>query len=731
MLSEEDAVALIEARHHNPFAVLGLHADAQGRWWLRALLPGALSVSVVDASSQKVLLGLAKRHDEGLFESMIPRRRMRFDYRLKVQWSNGDQGVYADAYSYGALTPREDLQRLAAGTHCRAYEVLGAHPLIVGEGKSAVAGTRFAVWAPNASRVSVVGDFNAWDGRRHMMRLYREAGVCDIFVPHVAIGDHYKFELLDAGGKLLPLKADPYARAAQLRPDTASIVAAMPAVHTSPLRIRDQDAASKAISIYEVHLGSWRRHEDGSFLSWDELAKQLPDYVSGLGFTHLELLPITEHPFDGSWGYQTLGMFAPTARFGSPEGFRRFIDACHAKGLGVILDWVPAHFPLDSHGLANFDGTALYEYADPKEGLHKDWGTAIYNFGRHEVRCFLCSSALYWIERFGIDGLRVDAVASMLYRDYSRSEGEWIPNVHGGRENLEAISLFKWVNDTIRTECDGALMIAEESTSFPGVSRAVDQGGLGFGFKWNLGWMNDTLRYMQEEPIHRSWHHDKLTFGLVYAFSEKFVLPLSHDEVVHGKRSLLGRMPADTWQSFANLRVYFAFMWGHPGKKLLFMGQEFAQTTEWNHDASLPWQLLSDPAHKGVQRLVRDLNQLYTQKSALHALDSSAEGFEWLQADDAQQSVLAWQRRDMASNRLMLVVCNFTPVPRQGYRLGVPVSSGHFAEVLNTDAAVYGGSNAGNLGARLRVEPIAAQGRTHSICLHLPPLAAVFLEACG
>jgi len=720
MLDAEQVSALLEARHSDPFAALGLHADATGRLWLRALLPGASSVSVLDAGGGKLLVGLAERAP-GFFEAAIPRRKKRFDYRLAVQWADGGVAEYADAYAYGPQLGEQDLTLLREGRHPRPYLALGAQPLRHGE----VAGVRFAVWAPNARRVSVVGSFNNWDGRRHAMRLRHEAGVWEIFVPHAAPGDLYKYELVGADGTLLPLKADPYARAAQLRPDTASVVVALPAALPLPAERAGANRRDAAIAIYEVHLASWRRRDggDGAFPSWDELAAELPAYAADLGFTHLELMPISEHPFDGSWGYQTLGLYAPSARFGPPEGFARFVAACHAHGLGLLLDWVPAHFPADAHGLAQFDGTQLFEYADPREGYHRDWNTLIYNFGRREVRQFLVGNALFWAERWGVDGLRVDAVASMLYRDYSRPSGEWLPNVHGGRENLEAIALLRAMNELLGREAPGAITVAEESTSFPGVSAPTYSGGLGFHYKWNMGWMNDTLRYMHEEPVHRRWHHDKMTFGLVYAFSENFVLPISHDEVVHGKGSMLGKMPGDDWQRFANLRAYYGFMWGHPGKKLLFMGQEFAQASEWNHDGALPWQLLGDARHAGVQALVRDLNRLYRAQPALHRLDCEAAGFEWLQQEDREQSVFAWARHDGAGGSV-IVVSNFTPVPRHGYRLPVPAGTdstvGAWRELLNTDSAHYGGSNAGNLDAALPV----AQG---AITLSLPPLATLFL----
>jgi len=606
-----------------------------------------------------------------------------------------------------------ELALLAQGQHPRPWTVLGAHTQPRG-------GVRFAVWAPNARRCSVVGSFNSWDGRKHPMDKDWGSGIWQVFVPEAARGDLYKFELEDEGGHLLPLKADPYARAAELRPETASIVAAPMKPRALPAGRAEANERHAPITIYEVHAASWKK-PDGRFATWDELAAELPSYVGGLGFTHLQLMPISEHPFDGSWGYQTLGLYAPSARFGPPEGFARFAVACHAAGIGLLLDWVPAHFPVDTPGLAQFDGTHLYEYADPREGFHRDWNTLIYNFGRYEVRQFLAGSALYWVEQFGVDGLRVDAVASMLYRDYSRNAGEWVPNAHGGRENLEAVSLFKQVNERIGTEVPGAITVAEESTSFPGVSAPTYAGGLGFHYKWNMGWMNDTLRYIHEDPIHRRWHHDKLTFGLVYAFSENFVLPISHDEVVHGKGSMLDKMPGDDWQKFANLRAYYGFMWGHPGKKLLFMGQEFGQRGDWRFAEELPWGLLDDERHRGLQNLIRDLNALYRREQALHRLDCMAEGFEWLVQNDADHSVLAWARRDEAGNAI-IVVCNFTPVPREGYRIPAPAGFAAWRETLNTDSSHYGGSNLGNLDRLLESD-------NGQLTLTLPPLATLFLHA--
>ena len=728
MLSDTDVSALMGARHADPFAVLGMHADGDGVLWVRALLPGAASVTVHDTASGRRVASLVQRHADGLFEGVQPRRRRHFDYRLHVNWKSGGNGIYADAYNFRPLLDEVDLHYLAEGTHLRPFEVLGAHAQVIGDGECAVQGVQFSLWAPNARRVSVVGNFNGWDGRRHPMRIRGpggSSGIWELFVPHAGLGDQYKFELQGPAGDLLPLKADPYARAAQLRPETASVVAPLPARKALTANRAAANLRDAPVSIYEVHLASWKRSGQ-AFPTWDELATSLPPYVADLAFTHIELLPISEHPFDGSWGYQTLGMYAPTSRFGSPEGFGRFVDACHACGLGVLVDWVPAHFPADAHGLAQFDGTPLFEYADPREGFHRDWNTLIYNFGRNEVRNFLAGSALYWSERYGIDGLRVDAVASMLYRDYSRPDGEWLPNIHGGRENLEAISLLKRINEVVGTECPGAITLAEESTAFPGVSAPTYSGGLGFHYKWNMGWMNDTLRYMHEDPVHRRWHHDKMTFGLVYAFSENFVLPLSHDEVVHGKGSLLSKMPGDDWQRFANLRAYYGFMWGHPGKKLLFMGQEFAQPTEWNHDAPLSWELAGEERHAGVQRLVRDLNRLYLKQPALHKLDCEVAGFEWLVSEDAEHSVFAWLQRD-GQGGLVMVVCNFTPIPRDDYRIGLPEGTTQWTELLNTDAATYGGSDFGNGAMPLFVEAIAAHGCAQSLRLALPPLGTLFL----
>jgi 1,4-alpha-glucan branching enzyme len=736
MLSPPEIAQLCSGRCADPFAVLGLHIDADGQAWVRAFLPGASAVTVIGAADARPLGTLIRRHLEGVFEGPVAlvgstvgsKAQTVKDlpaYRLQITWADDQRQISDDPYCFGPLLGEMDAWLLAEGTHLRPFEVLGANP----QRLQGVVGTGFAVWAPNATRVSVVGDFNHWDDRRHPMRLRRECGVWELFIPGVASGAHYKYALLGPNGEVLPQKADPMARAAELRPATASEVAPLPAPVARSAARQAANALGAAISIYEVHLGSWRRQvEDGNrWLTWDELADSLIPYAVGLGFSHVELLPISEHPFDGSWGYQPLGLYAPTARFGDASGFSRFVACAHAASLGVILDWVPAHFPADAHGLGLFDGTHLYEYADPREGFHPDWNTLIFNLGRTEVRNFLIGNALYWLERFGVDGLRVDAVASMLYRDYSRKAGEWIPNVHGGRENLEAISFLKRLNEVLGTERPEAITLAEESTAFPAVSRPTDAGGLGFHYKWNMGWMHDTLAYIARDPVHRSHHQSALSFGLVYAFNENFVLPLSHDEVVHGKGSLIGKMPGDAWQQFANLRAYYGFMWGHPGKKLMFMGCEFAQVREWNHDSSLDWHLLADPAHAGVQRLVADLNALQRALPALHQRDFSADGFEWIDHQDAARSLLAFVRHGDADAHPVLVLCNFTPVVQRGLRFGVP-RAGTWVERLNTDSVHYGGGNIGTPLGRARAEPVAAHGRPQSVQVDLPPLACVFFE---
>jgi 1,4-alpha-glucan branching enzyme len=723
MLDSTTLQQLQHGDHGDPFAVLGMHADG-GALVVRALLPGAVGVSVVDKKSGKRCAGLERVGGSDVFEGTIVRRKNPFPYLLEVDWGSHTQRM-EDAYRFGPVLGEMDIWLLAEGTHHRPFETMGAHPAHY----DGVDGVDFAVWAPNARRVSVVGDFNNWDGRRHAMRLRRECGVWEMFVPHVQVGDLYKFEVKTQHGAVL-LKADPFALRAQVRPNTASIVDRLPppAPHDSARKLAI--GVKAGVSIYEVHLGSWKRsgtpRADGlpDWLTYRELADQLIPYVQDMGFTHMELMPVHEHPFDGSWGYQPTGLYAPTARFGTPEDFRYFVQKAHDAGIGIILDWVPGHFPTDAFGLGQFDGTHLYEHADPREGFHQDWNTLIYNYGRQEVRQFLVGNALYWCERYAIDGLRVDAVASMLYRDYSRKEGEWVPNQFGGRENLEAIDFLRRTNTVLAKERPEAVTMAEESTSFPQVSRPVEQGGLGFAYKWNMGWMHDTLEYMKKDPLYRAHHHDQMTFGLVYAFSENFVLPLSHDEVVHGKGSLLGKMPGDQWQRFANLRAYYGFMWGHPGKKLLFMGGEFAQPGEWSADRSLDWHVLGDPLHAGVQRLVKDLNAVYTAYPALHELDCDPRGFAWLAHDDRVNSVLSFLRRDEAGD-FVLVLCNFTPVPRQGYRVGTP-RGGKYREIINTDAAIYGGSGVHN--PVLHTDAVGAHGHGQSLAVTLPPLATVMFK---
>jgi len=715
---QASVAALMQGDHHDPFSVLGMHRR-EGELLVRALLPGAVAVELIETKTGRKLASLAPVDGSAVFAAVVPRRKNPFPYRLRVDWGTQRQDI-EDPYRFAPILGETDVWLLAEGTHYRPYEKLGAHPLSI----DGVAGVAFAVWAPNARRVSVVGNFNNWDGRRHPMRARGAAGVWEIFIPDLVPGDLYKFEIKTQADEVL-LKADPFAFRAELRPQTASVVNPLPAVFPSSSARQTANGLHAPISIYEVHLGSWRRvPEDGNrWLNYRELAAQLIPYAKDLGFTHIELMPVSEHPFDGSWGYQPVGMYAPTSRFGTPEDFRYFVETAHASGIGVLLDWVPGHFPSDAHGLARFDGSHLYEHADPREGFHQDWNTLIYNYGRKEVLNYLVGNALYWIERFGIDGLRVDAVASMLYRDYSRKEGEWIPNAFGGRENLEAIGFLRRVNQIVCAERGEAVMMAEESTSFPNVSRPLEMGGLGFHYKWNMGWMNDTLHYMQEDPINRRHHHDKMTFGLVYAFTENFVLPLSHDEVVHGKGSLLQRMPGDEWQRFANLRAYYGFMWGHPGKKLLFMGGEFAQAREWNVDRSLDWHLLDHPLHRGVQMLVRDLNAAMRRYPALHQLDVEARGFAWITHEDRDNSVFSFIRKGLDGDAV-LVVSNFTPVPRHAYRIGVD-APGRYIEILNTDDARYGGSGLHN--GDLQAEPSGAHGRGHSLSLTLPPLGTIML----
>ncbi|VVO43451.1 1,4-alpha-glucan branching protein GlgB [Pseudomonas fluorescens] len=723
-----DIDALVRAEHHDPFAILGPHGDGAGGQFIRAYLPDALSVQVVARDSGEELGNLEATQTPGLFVGHFDRAQ---PYLLRTRWAGGEQ-LSEDPYSFGPLLGEMDLYLFAEGNHRDLSACLGAQLKTV----DGVDGVRFAVWAPNARRVSVVGDFNNWDGRRHPMRLRHPTGVWEVFIPRMQAGEAYKYEILGSHG-ILPLKADPMALATSLPPDTASKVA-------SPLNVdwQDQDwmlsrgdrhRSNAPLSIYELHAGSWQCELDdlgevARQYTWHELAERLIPYVKELGFTHIELMPIMEHPFGGSWGYQLLSQFAPSARYGSPDDFAAFVNACHQAEIGVILDWVPAHFPTDTHGLAQFDGTALYEYGNPQEGFHQDWDTLIYNLGRTEVHGYMLASALHWLKHFHVDGLRVDAVASMLYRDYSRKAGEWVPNRHGGRENLEAIDFLRHLNDVVDLEAPGALVIAEESTAWPGVSQGTQQGGLGFDYKWNMGWMHDSLHYIQQDPVYRAHHHNELSFGLVYAWSERFILPISHDEVVHGKHSLIDKMPGDRWQKFANLRAYLSFMWGHPGKKLLFMGCEFGQWREWNHDQQLDWYLLQYSEHKGVQKLVGDLNRLYREEPALHEQDDAPQGFQWLIGDDAVNSVYAFMRWSK-DGRPVLVVANFTPVPREAYRIGVPFA-GRWTEVINSDSATYAGSNYGNSGGAF-TEDEPSHGQALSLVLNLPPLAVLMLRPEG
>jgi 1,4-alpha-glucan branching enzyme len=711
--------AVMHAQNDAAFGFLGRHGTV-----LRALLPDALADVEAIGPDGDVAGRLARIHPDGMFAgTVITAGRCRLRYV-----SAAGEIITEDCYQFGPVLGDIDLYLLGEGKHQDMAMRLGAHPDRI----DGIPGTRFAVWAPNARRVSVVGEFNAWDGRRHQMRR-AGAGIWEIFLPGIGSGALYKYEILGPDGMLLPLKADPVAWRAQRPPATASIVADDTKFHWTDdawMRARlARKAVDAPISVYEVHAGSWMLADADGADGWDRLAHRLVPYVHRMGFTHVEFLPVMEHPFGGSWGYQPLGQFAPMAEMGAPDAFARMIDVFHAHEIGVILDWVPAHFPSDAHGLARFDGTALYEHQDPREGYHQDWNTLIYNLGRFEVRGFLVASALHWLEHFHADGLRVDAVASMLYRDYSRKTGEWIPNKYGGRENLEAVEFLQHLSRVVHQRCPGTVLIAEESTAWPGVTRSPDQGGLGFDYKWNMGWMHDTLHYMADPPIYRRWVHDHMTFGLVYAWSENYILPISHDEVVHGKGSLIGRMPGDSWQRFANLRAYLGFMFTHPGKKLLFMGCEFGQEREWGHQRGLDWSLLQNPAHEGTQILVRDLNALYRNNPALYRRDASPLGFSWVVLDDREQSVFAWLRSGDDDDPPCLVVVNFTPVPRYCYRIGVP-RGGRWAEVMNTDAAIYGGGNIGNAGA-LAAEQIWSHGREFSLVATLPPLATVVFRLEG
>jgi 1,4-alpha-glucan branching enzyme len=726
--------AIINATHGAPFQVLGPHlTEEEGSPALvvRAFLPQASAEANIfleikkPRSSRHLMQRVAA---EGFFEVVVRGRKQVPPYLLVIVEPEGGETKLHDPYAFEPMLTDFDLQLLGEGQHHQSYEKLGAHLREV----HGVNGVNFAVWAPNAQRVSVIGDFNGWDGRRHPMQRRNDGGIWELFIPDIGAGEHYKYAIASNVLGYYTERADPYGFEAELRPATASIVYDLEHYHWQDnqwMREREQRQALDApIAIYEVHLGSWRRvpDEGGRFLTYRELAEQLPAYAREMGYTHVEFLPLSEHPFDGSWGYQPVGMYAPTSRFGSPDDFRALVDACHQAGLGVILDWVPAHFPKDGHGLVYFDGTHLYEHADPRMGQHTDWGTMIYNYGRNEVRNFLLANALFWLDKYHIDGLRVDAVASMVYLDYSRKEGEWIPNRFGGRENLEAVDFIKTLNELTHRYHPGILTIAEESTAWPMVSRPTYLGGLGFSLKWNMGWMHDLLDYFESDPIYRRYKQDRITFSLMYAFSENFILPLSHDEVVHLKRSLLDKMPGDFWQKFANLRALYGFMYGHPGKKLLFMGGEFGQWHEWYYDASLDWHLLQYEPHQKLQRFVRDLNHLYISEPALFQVDFDWQGFEWIDFRDSDNSVAAFLRKAKNPQDSLLFACNFTPVPREHYRLGVP-QPGFYEEILNSDADIYGGSNVGNLGGR-QAEALPWHVHPYSITLTLPPLAVIVLK---
>jgi len=726
--------ALVRGTNGNPFAVLGPHVITHlGRpaVVIRTLQPFAKRVEVLRRANG-VTTGEVPmlRLPQGIiFETTFENQETIFDYRLRVTDDQGAITEIDDPYRYGRVLGALDLHLLGEGTHYRAWEKLGSHAMSIGD----ALGTRFAVWAPNAERVSVVGDFNRWNGLSHPMRSLVPNGLWEIFLPGMEPGQRYKYEIRSRFNPAVFLKGDPYAQRFETPPRTASVTVG-PSEHTwqdeewLQRRALVQGGLDLPLAVYEVHAGSWMRipEEGNRSLTYRELAARLVPYVKEMGFTHIELLPILEHPYGGSWGYQVTGFFAPTSRYGSPDDFRAFVDECHVNGIGVILDWVPGHFPKDEHGLAKFDGTALYEHEDPRQGEHQDWGTLIFNYGRNEVRNFLLSSALYWIEEFHLDGLRVDAVASMLYLDYSRSANDWVPNRYGGRENLEAVSFVRHLNEVLHAEHPGVMMIAEESTAWPAVSRPVYLGGLGFTYKWNMGWMHDVLTYMSKDPVFRRWDHNHLTFSMIYAYNENFILPFSHDEVVHGKGSLIGKMPGDDWQKAANLRALYGYMYTHPGKKLLFMGNEIAQWREWNHDEGLPWDIVDQPPHMGVKRLVHDLNELYRREPALHQIDFEPAGFEWIDSTDNENSVISFLRRAKDPEDYVVMVLNFTPVVREAYRIGVP-GAGHYREILNTDADVYGGGNIGN-GGGLDTLPEPSHGRAQSLVLTLPPLSALILK---
>ncbi len=723
---------ILDSEHHDPFQVLGVHevqVGAKKAIAIRAFLPEAKEAFVLEVKNLNNKYPMDKVHPKGFFEVVFTGRKTVFPYKLKTMNSQGHEQIFFDPYSFLPMLSDYDLYLFNEGNHHRIYEKLGAHVREV----NGIRGVHFSVWAPNALRVSVVGDFNNWDGRRHQMRNLGTSGVWELFIPELSEGELYKFEI-KTEDKQIQLKADPFKFSSELRPKTAGVIHDINInryVWNDEQWIQKRDVKNQLespISIYEVHLGSWMKvkEDNNRWLTYRELAYKLVEYVKEIGFTHIELLPIAAHPYDGSWGYQVSGYYSPTARHGSPEDFMYFVNYCHQYGIGVILDWVPSHFPKDSHALSWFDGTALYEHADPRIGEHKEWGTKVFNYGRNEVRSFLISNAIFWIEKYHLDGLRVDAVASMLYLDYARQEGEWIPNKYGGRENLEAIDFLKKINESVYKYHPGVLMIAEESTAWPGVSRPTYLGGLGFGFKWNMGWMHDTLEYMSKDSVFRKFHHNNLTFSLLYAFSENFILPLSHDEVVHGKKSLLDKMPGDIWQKFANLRLLLGFMYGHPGKKLLFMGGEFGQWIEWNYRKSLDWHLLEYDSHRKLRQFVKDLNHIYLSEPSLYEVDFHYSGFEWLDFRDAEGSIISFMRRGKDPNDILIFVFNFTPVPRLKYKIGVPFSA-FYREILNSDSELYWGSNMGNAGG-VAAENTPCHQWPYTLALTLPPLSVLVLK---
>jgi 1,4-alpha-glucan branching enzyme len=730
-LTTEQLQRILTAQEGDPFSVLGPHTEKLGKAEqirIRAFLPDAAEVTCLLHQQHADTLPMTLVAPDGVFEAVFSGKVLDPTYLFRIVTTQGNTVQQYDPYAFSPVLSEFDLHLFGEGKLYKGYEKLGAH-CCTHEG---IQGVNFVVWAPNAKRVSVVGGFNVWDGRRHPMRSRGGVGLWELFIPGIGDGEIYKYEILPQGGGIPFTKADPYATAAELRPKTASLVCDVSQHQWNDLNWLEArktgDPLKKPLSIYEVHLGSWKRHvEEGNrWLTYRELAQSLITYVQEMGFTHIELMPIVEHPFDGSWGYQSTGYFAPTSRFGTPEDFMEFVDVCHQSGIGVIMDWAPAHFPDDPHGLAFFDGTHLYDHSDPRKGYHPEWKSRIFNYGRTEVKNFLINSALSWFDRYHIDGLRVDAVASMLYLDYARKDGEWVPNQFGGNENLEAVEFIKELNAVAHQEHPGILMIAEESTAWPGVSRPTYVGGLGFSFKWNMGWMHDTLEYFQMDPVYRKFHQHKVTFGLMYAFTENFVLVLSHDEVVHGKKSLLDKMPGDDWQRFANLRALYGHMWGHPGKKMLFMGGEIGQWWEWNHDDSLQWHLLDLAPHRGLQQYVADLNRLYQSEPALYQVDFDWQGFQWIDLHDSDNSTLTYIRYAQDKNDLVVCACNFTPIPRAEYRMGVP-RAGLYKELLNSDSEIYGGSNMGN-GGSVQADPIPWHDQPFSLLVTLPPLSVIFFK---